>query len=241
MQILPVLDVMHHQVVQGIAGEREQYRAIQSQLCSSCEPLAVANAIRDRYGFEELYLADLDAIEGRGVNLELYELLQADGFRLWVDAGIAREADADPLLDLGIHSIVLGLETCASSRVVELLVDRCGDRLVFSLDLKNGMPLTHNDEWKHLSALEIAKAIAQLGAKRFIILDLKQVGTFQGPCALDLCESIHASFPGIQLATGGGIRSKDDILRARDSGVSTVLIATALHNGSLARSDLEAL
>src|SRR5205085_9347687 len=60
--LLPVIDLMQGEVVHGIAGRREEYRPIVSILAESTKPLAVARAFREEFGFNELYLADLDAI-----------------------------------------------------------------------------------------------------------------------------------------------------------------------------------
>src|SRR5437868_13104425 len=76
MPILPVIDLMGGQVVRGVAGRREAYRPMVSTLTDSSDPLAVACAFRKRFGFEELYLADLDAIAGGEPASALYKQLQ---------------------------------------------------------------------------------------------------------------------------------------------------------------------
>src|SRR5215470_8940340 len=91
--ILPVLDMMNGQIVRGVAGRREEYRPIVSKLIDSAEPLAVARAFRDQFGFTEFYLADLDAIQSGQAALDVYRCLQAEEFRLWIDAGIHTSQD----------------------------------------------------------------------------------------------------------------------------------------------------
>ena len=93
--ILPVLDLMHGQIVRGIAGRRDAYRPIVSRLTDSAEPLAVARAFRSHFGFTEFYLADLDAIQHGQPALAIHDQLQQDGFRLWIDAGLCTDGDAD--------------------------------------------------------------------------------------------------------------------------------------------------
>src|SRR5262245_41095918 len=105
MPILPVLDLLRGQVVRGVAGRRAEYRPIVSRLVAGAAPLAVARALREQFGFAELYLADLDAIAGAPPALPLYRQLQTEGFRLWVDAGLQSEIDAGPLLDAGVASV----------------------------------------------------------------------------------------------------------------------------------------
>src|SRR5256886_15295063 len=99
MRILPVLDLMHGQVVRGIAGRRHEYRPIRSPLTTSAVPLAVARAFREHFGLIELYLADLDAIAGSPPALGTYADLQNDEFKLLIDAGLRSAADAAPLLE----------------------------------------------------------------------------------------------------------------------------------------------
>src|SRR5207253_1947746 len=64
MRILPVLDLQNGVVVRGLAGRRAEYRPVVSRLTTSHQPLDIAQAFRDIFGFEHLYLADLDAIAG---------------------------------------------------------------------------------------------------------------------------------------------------------------------------------
>ena len=63
-------------------------------------PLALAAALRDGLGIDCLYLADLDAIEGRPPDLALLDDLAEEGLELWLDAGVrdrrALDAAAGP-------------------------------------------------------------------------------------------------------------------------------------------------
>ena len=62
MRVIPVIDLMDGLVVHGQMGERQKYKTIQSGLCTSADPLAVANAFEEKLQSNELYIADLDAI-----------------------------------------------------------------------------------------------------------------------------------------------------------------------------------
>src|SRR6185369_156958 len=113
MRIIPVIDLKGGVVVRGVGGRRESYKPVVSQLTDSCDPVAVAQAFRDRFGLEEIYVADLDAIAGGPPALRLYNRLGNNGFRLWIDAGIRVAADAEPLARSEHVSVVAGLETLA--------------------------------------------------------------------------------------------------------------------------------
>lgn len=234
MRILPVLDVMRCQVVRGIAGRRSDYKPIVSRLTSSTAPVDVARAFREHFGFEELYCADLDAIAGKAPALQLYEDLKTQGFRLWVDAGLRRAPDAAPLLNHGVDSIIVGLETCSGPAMLAELLDRApASRAVFSLDLKGGQALASTGDWPVREPFAIAADVVALGVRRLLVLDLAQVGVGAGVGTQPLCRRLRASYPMLEIAAGGGVRGLDDVHAMAAVGVDWLLAASALHNGRL--------
>lgn len=230
IRIIPVLDVMGGVVVRGVGGQRANYRPLVSQLCESAEPIAVAEAMRDRFGFQTAYLADLDAILGGRPAWDLYGQLQSRGFRLWVDAGVRTVDDAAKLAQSGVESVILGLETVAGPDELQRIVQRIGlDRSAFSLDLNAGRPLA---AWGR-SPFEIASAAVALGIQRLIVLDLARVGTGQGVGTERLIEELAQASPWVEIIAGGGVRGSDDLVRLQQCRSAGALVATALHNGSI--------
>jgi phosphoribosylformimino-5-aminoimidazole carboxamide ribotide isomerase len=239
MRVLPVLDVKAGQVVRGIAGRRSEYTPIRSPLTASSEPLAVARAFRDRFGLTELYLADLDAIAGAAPALSLYRALTADGFALWIDAGVRQVQDAESLAELA--SLVVGLETVAGPTTVDQLSRRHADRVVFSLDLKSGRPLGDRGAWAGATPWQIAERVVAAGVRRLLVLDLTCVGVDRGTGTEELCARLAATHPAVEVLAGGGVRGTADLFRLRQLGVRGVLVASALHDGRLSPADLERL
>jgi phosphoribosylformimino-5-aminoimidazole carboxamide ribotide isomerase len=241
MKIIPVLDLRGGQVVRGVAGRRQEYRPIVSTLVQTSVPLCVARAVRDHFGLCDLYLADLDAIAGQAAAIGTFTALRADGFRLWVDAGIRTDRDARPLIDIGVESIVVGLETVAGPDVLGQLCDELGQRIVFSLDLKDGQPLVASSDWQAADAWSVALEAIACGIRRLIVLDLARVGLAEGTGTETLCRRLSESFPELELVAGGGVRSLDDLRRLQQCGVNGALVASALHEGWLTRKNLEML
>jgi phosphoribosylformimino-5-aminoimidazole carboxamide ribotide isomerase len=239
MRVLPVLDVKAGQVVRGIAGRRHEYAPIRSPLTASGEPLAVARAFRERFGLTELYLADLDAIAGAAPALPLYRALTAQGFALWVDAGVRQAEDAEALAEL--VGLVVGLETVAGPATVEALARRHSERMLFSLDLRSGQPLADPVAWGGASASEIAARVVAAGVRRLLVLDLARVGTDGGTGTEELCARLAATYPAVDVLAGGGIRGATDLSRLRRRGVRGALVASALHDGRLSPADLNRL
>ncbi|HYT92444.1 MAG TPA: HisA/HisF-related TIM barrel protein [Gemmataceae bacterium] len=241
MRIVPVLDVMNGQVVRGVGGRRAEYRPIVSRLTDSAAPLAVARAFRERFGLTHFYLADLDAIAGAAPTLPTYADLHADGFSLWVDAGIRRATDAVPLARAGIDGIVAGLETLGGPQILrELCEMEKSSNILFSLDLKGGAPLASGSAWPADPWAIATEAIA-CGVRRLIVLDLARVGVAAGTGTEELCGRLATTYPSVEVIAGGGIRDFADLQRLRSYGVGAALVASALHDGRLTRTDLEGL
>jgi len=241
MRVLPVLDLLEGKVVRGVAGRRDQYRPVQSLLADGSDPDTIAEAIRSRFGLREFYVADLDAILHRRPNLSIMRSLNAAGFCLLADAGIERCDDAAAIFETGVKQIVAGLETLAGPRELARLVERWGpDRIVFSLDLRDGQPLGDRSAWAQ-EPFEIARQAIAAGSTQLIVLDIARVGTAGGIPTLPLCRQIRQTFPQTTLITGGGVRTIDDLADLVPSGIDAVLIASALHNGAIRPDDLRAL
>ena len=242
LQILPVLDVMDGRVVRGVAGRREEYRPVKSVLTESCDALEVADAIRSRFGISAIYLADLDAILRRTPNLEIIRSLTDGGFQLLVDAGLRTCEDATAIAAAGARQLVAGLETLSGPGELSRLIERYGpSRIVFSLDLRDGRPMGDVAGWTEADPLGIARQAAEAGCTQFIVLDVARVGTEAGVPTLPLCSEMRAQWPRLTIITGGGIRGIEDLRRLDPAVVNGVLIASAIHNGSVTRADLASL
>jgi phosphoribosylformimino-5-aminoimidazole carboxamide ribotide isomerase len=241
VRVIGVLDVLDGRVVRGVAGRRHEYRPVVSRLTSSCQPLDVARALRERLGLSGLYVADLDAIAGADPCWDVLDALHDDGFCLWVDAGVREPGRANELAGRGVESVVAGLETVAGPGVLEACARTLGRGLVFSLDLRDGAPLGAWAAWGSDDPEAIARRAASLGVRRVLVLDVARVGLGTGTSTDALCTRLAAAHPEVEVSTGGGVRGRADLERLRALGVRAALVASALHDGTLGRADLAGL
>ncbi len=239
MNIIPVLDLLDGVVVRGVAGRRSEYRPISSCLTPSTDPLDVASAIRDALALDFFYVAELDAILGVDFELNTLRELNAVGAGIMVDAGVRSMQTAASLFDAGIHTVIAGLETIPGPNLLGQLCREFGsERICFSLDVKGGAPLGRLDAWASSDPLDLATEAIDCGVTRIIVLDLARVGVAGGTGTDQLCGQLRSRFPNVQLTTGGGVRGAQDILDQRAIGVENVLVASAIHNGSIDREDV---
>ena len=273
MQVIGVIDLLGRRAVHARAGRREHYlpvRAVAGIPIESGDAVALARAYVGRLGITEIYVADLDAILGRrgdspsaaadcfrarsetpdadqrdaGGQDALVSRLATISAPVWLDAGVRSADDASYALELGIARVVVGLETLPSYEVLEhICATVSSSRAVFSLDLRNGVPITAPGMVNRLGhgepAQEVAARAASAGVGAMIVLDLARVGTGAGP-DLGLIASVRKAVPRLMLLAGGGIRGPEDLGRLADVGCDGALVATALLDGRLGTSDIAA-
>jgi len=224
MRVIPVIDLMGGQAVRAVEGLRESYRPIASPLARGSDPSALAEGYLALHPFEILYVADLDAILGRGDNFAALRRL-AETFpsvAIWLDAGARSEFEA-PNVERVVGSESLPLSPPSP--------DFSGKaQPILSLDFgPSGF----------LGPPELVGA-PHLWPRRLLIMTLARIGAGAGPDWTRLTE-IAALAGDREVFAAGGVRGGEDLRRLREMGIAGALVASALHDGRLARAELEAL
>lgn len=237
-RIIPVLDLLNGITVQAVGGRRDEYRPVRSCLTESVDPSVVLRRLHDVSRADVAYIADLDAIMGRELNrCTLAELSRMEP-DLMVDAGVRTPSQVEDLLNLGVFRVIVGLESLPGPDVArELTAAFPAESLVLSLDLKSGEPLAEFAPWASLSPLAVLQELAEIGFRNWIVLDLTSVGMSEGVPTEELCRLWRAQRPEDDIITGGGIRTLADLHGLSAAGVNGVLIASALHRGTISEKE----
>lgn len=239
MDILPAIDLMAGRVVRGNRGLRACYRPIRSSICSDSTAQAVAAAFRDRFDLQRLYLADLDAIDGKPPALDVFRELVASGYSLAVDAGLSAADDAVSIAQAGVSTIVAGLESLKSPMELQKLVRVYSDEhVLFSLDMYNGRLIAASDDWPSDSPEQTIELVIRNGIRQILVLDLSRVGSSLGLGTLSLVNRMRQMHPMLRVYVGGGVRDVCDLDAAADSGADGVVISSALHDGRVTPTDV---
>lgn len=235
--VIPVLDLKDGLVVharagkQAHAGKRAEYRPIATPFGPPHDAAAIARALLGITFSPVLYVADLDAILGRGNNFDLCRAL-AYAFPstdLWIDAGFSDVTDCAFWLPLDA-TLVIGSETVASLEAWESLRESFGRNIVLSLDF---------DEQGLRGPKELLTD-SSLWPDRLILMSLGRVGTETGPDTDRLRETLRlAGDRAVYVA--GGVASLGDIAKVAEAGAAGVLAATALHSGAVSQKEIAAL
>jgi len=244
LEVIGVLDLKGGLAVHARGGRRDEYLPVsEGPLVSRAgDALGLASSyLSERTRVRELYVADLDAIAGGEPQRALLGALGELGAPLWVDAGVRTAERARELVRLGASRVVVGLETLESMHQLEAIAGAVGgaDRVAFSLDLRDGVPLVCADALRGASPAALAVEAASCGAGTVIVLDLARVGAGRG-LDVTLLAELRGLLPAeCILAAGGGVSGPRDLeLLGVAAGCDAVLVASALLDGRLAGADV---
>ena len=244
-----MLDLMIGQIVLAQAGNRDEYRPVETPLTFSSHPLEVAKAMFNQTSCDWLSLADIDSFAGANPNWGVYNELLNHGFGLWIDANWLID-DRFKQIPEKIESperlkVILSSETLSTleqfSKFGQLIEQ--GIQPIFSLDRKSGQTITQPGELSELGPLELVQEAYRHGVQSLIVLDLDSVGTMKGVQEADvgvvpLIREIKSELSDMEITSGGGIREVDDVELLLQAGCQHVLVASAIHQRKLTPDDI---
>lgn len=246
MKVIPVMDLLNGEVVQGKGGRRNEYQPFSDSIISN-DPalLSVANAFYEKLTLDWFYIADLDRIQSTDnteINKDIIiELVETSNYKISIDAGCKEVEDIEEILDWGVDQVIIGTETLSSLSVLEKAVSEFNPKkIILSVDFKGGELLANSEEIRKIKPIEIAEFAGNLGLKAIIVLELQKVGSQTGPLNDSLIEIVE-NVSTIPIITGGGVRSLQDLIVLKEKGIKGALVATAFHNGNIKKEELESL
>ncbi|WP_235855674.1 HisA/HisF-related TIM barrel protein [Methanofollis fontis] len=203
------MDLKSGFVVHGAKGKRETYAPLDWGLAGSAEPIAYVEEMRPR----NIYIADLDRIEGVGDHDDQIRRIAAITERCYVDRGCRSPAD---LLDDVVN--VIGTETAGD--------DLAGYGGCFlSIDVMDGRVIPSGRTPRDV--LEEADALPFAGC---ILLHISGVGT---GCGLpDDLEDLRSAYSG-RLFWGGGVAGVRHLDMLEGAGFDGAIVATGVHRGTI--------
>lgn len=228
MDVIPVIDLKSGQVVHARGGQRDAYRPIATPLSPTSAPDDVLAGLLRLHPFRRLYVADLDAIEGRGSHAGLLsDLARAHpGLEVWLDAGVRDAAGVEAVQAAGLTP-VLGSESQHDAALLRQV--RADPRVVLSLDFRGAA---------FQGPAEIL-ADASLWPQRVIAMTLAAVGAGAGPDVARVA-ALRQRAGGRAIYAAGGVRNMADLRALMTIGAAGALVASALHAGALNGEEIAA-
>lgn len=230
MIIFPAIDIRGGKCVRLTEGDFNQ------EIIYGDDPVVMAQKWAGQ-GAEFLHVVDLDgALAGSPVNLEIIaRIVKAIPVPVQVGGGIRDEEKVRILLNLGVRRVILGSVAVKNPKLVEQLCRMYGDKIAVGIDARNGMVAVEG--WAkagNITAVELAKKMADSGVSRIIYTDISRDGKLAG-VGVDETVSI-AKAAGIPVIASGGVKDMDDVkavMAATNQGLEGVIVGKALYAGTL--------
>ena len=233
--IIPAIDLMDGRCVrltQGDYGQKKEY---------SADPLDMAKQYED-CGVTRLHVVDLDGAKAKKpCNLAVLERI-ASTTSLDVEwGGGVKDADAlRSALDAGAGRIICGsIAVDNRDEFSGWLSDFGPSRIILGADVRDGKVATHG--WLKDSGLTLEDLMSwyvPYGLSQLICTDISKDGMLQGP-DFNFYLALKETWPSVDVTLSGGISCMDDLYKAEELGLHSVIVGKAIYEGRIGLKDLE--
>jgi phosphoribosylformimino-5-aminoimidazole carboxamide ribotide isomerase len=185
-------------------------------------------------GAPRIHIVDLDgAATGKIGNIDIIkDIARAILVPVQLGGGIRDIETIELLLKAGIERIILGTAAVENPALVIEACRRFNDAIIVGIDARGGCVATRG--WvkeTQQTAVGLAKAMAQLGVKRFVYTDITRDGTLTEPNIPAITEMIdNLKLPVI---AAGGISSLVHLKILSKVGAAGAIIGKALYTGDI--------
>ena len=228
MEVIPAIDLKAGRCVRLFQGDFQQ------ETVFSADPVAVALSWQEQ-GAPRLHLVDLDgAAAGTPANLPVIAAIVAQlAIPVQVGGGIRDRATADRLLAAGVGRVVSGTAAVANPDLIaDLCRDYGGDFVIAAVDARDGwVAIKGWTEGSQVTALDLARQMADLGVPRLLYTDIARDGTLTAPNFAANAELVAQT--GLAVQASGGVSTLAHIERLAQTGVEGVIIGTALYRQTI--------
>lgn len=229
MIILPAIDIKDNKCVRLCQGDFDKKKIYSS------DPLKMALKWQEE-GAKYLHLVDLDGARDENfINRKSIEkIAQRLDIPIQIGGGIRNEEKVKNLLDLGVDRIILGTAAVENIELLERLLSIYGeDKIVVSIDAKNGRVATHGWEViSEINSLDLCKKLQSIGIKTIVYTDISKDGMLQGP-NFDIYEVLMKK-TNLDIIASGGISFIEDVMQLNKMNMYGAIIGKAFYDNLLA-------
>ena len=232
MNLYPAIDILGGNAVRLVKGDFEAKQVYDQ------DPLSAARAFAEA-GAQYLHVVDLDgARAGEPVNVERIARIGDElGLPVQYGGGLRTTAAVDAALQAGAWRVILGTAAFTAPEVlVRALDDHGSDRVLVSIDARDGLVATHG--WLSTTDVPVVEAIERLreqGVRRFVFTNIDHDGMLDGPGAEESELVARAAGDGSVILSGGvgelaHLRAIAELRAARElTALDGVIVGKALY------------
>ena len=185
-------------------------------------------------GIPRLHIVDLDgAVQGEPGNMEIIRILaKAILVPTQLGGGIRRIETIETLLKAGIDRVILGTSAVEDPNLVREACRRWSQSIIVSIDTKDGWVTTRGwQQETRVRGVELAKAMAELGVRRFIHTDTSRGSTLTEPNFAAISEMIQET--RLPVIASGGVSSLIHLKMLKQLGAEGAIVGKALYTGAI--------
>lgn len=232
MIIFPAIDILKGKCVRLIQGDYNREKVYGDS------PVAMAKKWEEK-GAEFIHIVDLDgAKSGKSINESIIiEIAKSVNVPVQVGGGIRSMETVKTYLNNGVNRVIIGTAAIEDEQFLRDAVNTYGERIVVSLDAKNGYVAT--DGWTDTSdvvALDLVKKLEQLGVKTIVYTDIAKDGMLQGPNLVEQKAINEAT--SIDVIASGGVTTKEDVANLKQLNMYGAIVGKALYDGKITFEEL---
>ncbi len=228
--LYPAIDIRGGKCVRLIQGDYNRETVYNEN------PVEVAGEWQAQ-GAQWIHLVDLDGAKaGHPVNDALIgRIARSVNVPVQAGGGLRTMDDVERLLNAGVSRVILGTAAIEDRQFVQDVLQRYGERVAIGIDARDGYVATRGWlETSEVKAEQLARELAELGARTFIFTDISRDGMMGGPNVEAIVRL--AKISGQTVIASGGVSRYDDLIRLaahREDGVGGAIIGKALYTGSI--------
>ncbi|MBR3613351.1 MAG: 1-(5-phosphoribosyl)-5-[Bacteroidaceae bacterium] len=235
MELIPAIDLIDGRCVRLTQGDYDIKKVYEQN------PVDMAKMYAD-CGVRRLHVVDLDGAKAKEpCNLRVLEQLAAStGLDIEWGGGIKSTDALRAALNAGANRVICGSVAVDNRELfADWLQNYGAEHVILGADVRGRNVATHG--WLKESQVSIDEIIGwflPFGLKQLICTDISKDGMLQGP-NFQLYVELKDNFPAVDTTLSGGISSMDDIRKAHELGLHSVIIGKAIYEGRITLKDLE--
>jgi len=227
MQIIPAIDIKNGKCVRLYQGDYDKETVYYD------DPLLVARKWK-KNGAKSIHVVDLDGAKiGKSQVVEIVKrIIEEVKIPVEVGGGMRDLSSVEKLLNIGVNRVILGTIAIEDPDLLKQLIDLYGERMIVSLDAKNGKLMKKG--WLEKSNFNLIPTVKQLelmGVKTIIYTDTTRDGTLTEPNYESI--KLLRIVTKMKLIVAGGISSTNQVKKLKDLKVDGVIIGKALYERNI--------
>lgn len=222
--VYPAIDLRGGKVVRLAQGDPAR------QTVYGDDPVETARRWRSE-GATWLHVVNLDGAFGEAseANVRALREILNTGATVQFGGGLRTLEDVERAIGLGVARVILGTVAVENPGLVYEVIERFGaGRAGVGIDARDGRVRVRG--WEKdagIDSIALGSQLRELGVTTVVFTDINRDGTGEG-VNIESTKRLAAE-TGLSVITSGGVASIDDVRRAREAGLSGVIIGRALY------------